>query len=297
MTGSVLLFGDLFHAIAQMAAYAFFRNAFTAGTIVAITAGLVGYFVVVRGLSFAAHALSHVGFAGAAGAVVLGIAAVDGLLAFTIVGAVAIGMFGERIRGRDVAIGVVLAWTLGLGVLFMSLYHGNATEAYALLFGEILGISRASIAITSVAAALALAVLAIVYRPLLYASIDEEGAFVSGVPVRSVGIAFMIVLAVAVSAAAQVVGVLLIFTLLVAPAAIADRLTAHPPLAMLVAVAFALAFTWAGLVCAFYLPYPVSFFITSFAFGAYVIVRCVPQRAVKPVPLGSSPNTSPATSS
>lgn len=259
----------------EMLAYAFFRNAFVAGTVVAVTAGAVGYFVVLRGLSFAAHALSHVGFAGAAGAVVLRLPAVDGLLAFTNIGAVAIGLLGDRIRGRDATIGIVLAWTLGLGALFMSLYNGNATEAYAILFGEIFGISSARLAITVAAAVVALLALAILYRPLLYASIDEDGAFVSGVPVRSVGIGFVVVLAIAVAAAAQVVGVLLIFTLLVTPAAIADRLTAWPPSAMLVAIAFALAFTWAGLVVAFYLPYPVSFFITSFAFGTYLFVRCV----------------------
>jgi zinc/manganese transport system permease protein len=268
------------NALSTMFAYDFFQHAFIAGTVVGIAAGAVGYFVVLRGLSFAAHALSHVGFAGAAGAVVLALPAIDGLLAFTGAGAVAMGRLGERLRGRDVSIGIVLAWSLGLGVLFMSLYRGNATGAYALLFGEILGVSSASLAVTFAASLAALVALAVTYRPLLYASIDPDGAYVSGVAVRSVGVTFMLVLAVAVSAAAQVVGVLLIFTLLVAPAAIADRLTARPPLAMLLAVICALAFTWAGLVCAFYFPYPVSFFITSFAFGTYVIVRCARQRSL-----------------
>jgi len=267
----------LLHPLGAMFAYPFFRHAFVAGTVVAIAAGAVGYFVVLRGLAFAAHALSHVGFAGAAGAVVIGIPAVDGLLAFTGAGAVAMGLLGDRLRGRDVSIGIVLAWTLGLGVLFMSLYHGNATGAYALLFGEILGVSPASLIVTTVASVAALAALAVAYRPLLYASIDPDGAFVSGVPVRIVGVVFMLVLAIAVSAAAQVVGVLLIFTLLVAPAAVADRLTARPLLAILLAVVCALGFTWAGLVCAFFVPFPVSFFITSFAFGTYVVVRCLPQ--------------------
>src|SRR5579872_3314303 len=143
--------------------YAFMRNAFAAGTIVAIVAGVVGYFVVLRSLSFAAHALSHIGFAGATGAVVLGTTSlfsfvnpIFGLLTFTVASAVGMGALGKRIRGRDVAIGIVLAWTLGLGVLFLSLYTGYATEAYALLFGEILGISQQDVVVTLVAGVITL---------------------------------------------------------------------------------------------------------------------------------------------
>ena len=114
--------------------YAFMQHAYAAGAIVAIVAGVVGYFVVLRSLSFAGHALSHVGFAGATGAVALGVNPIYGLLVFTVSGAMGMGVLGKRIYGRDVAIGIVLAWTLGLGVLFLSLYSGYATEAYALLF-------------------------------------------------------------------------------------------------------------------------------------------------------------------
>ncbi len=264
-------------AVAHVFAFAFMRNAFVAGTLVAITAGVVGYFVVLRGLAFAGHALSHVGFAGATAAVVLHVSAVFGLMAFAGAGAVGMGMLGKAVRGRDVAIGVVLAWSLGLGVLFLSLYSGYATEAYALLFGEILGISTREVAVTAAASIVTLAAVAALYRPLLFASIDEDAAEARGVPVRAIGVAFLLVLALAVSVAAQVVGVLLIFALLVTPAAIADRLTARPPVAVALAVAFALAFTWGGLVAAFFLPYPVSFFITTFAFVGYVVVR-LPRR-------------------
>src|SRR2546421_14385 len=127
--------------LAMLFHYQFMVHAYEAGTVVAIAAGAIGYFVVLRGSSFAAHALSHIGFAGAAGAVVLGLSPVVGLLAFTLGSGSIIGALGSRLRGRDVTIGIVLAWTLGLGVLFISLYTGYATEAYALLFGEILGIS------------------------------------------------------------------------------------------------------------------------------------------------------------
>ena len=253
--------------------FAFMRNAFAAGTVVAVVAGVVGYFVILRSLSFAGHALSHIGFAGATGAVVLGVNPVLGLLAFTTVSALGMGALGKRIHGRDVAIGIVLAWTLGLGVLFLSLYTGYATEAYALLFGEILGISQQDVLLTLAAAVVTLVALAAIYRPLLFASADEEVAEARGVPVRFLSIAFMVLLALAVSEAVQVVGVLLIFALLVTPPAIAEHLTARPARAMLLSVLLALLFTWGGLTVAFYSPYPVSFFITTFAFGTYVLVR------------------------
>lgn len=253
--------------------YAFMRNAFIAGTIVSIVAGVVGYFVVLRSLSFAGHALSHIGFAGATAAIVVGASPVVGLLVFTVGSALGMGALGKRIYGRDVVIGIVLAWTLGLGVLFLSLYTGYATEAYALLFGEILGISARDVIITLIAGAITLAAIVVIYRPLLFASLDEDVAEARGVPVRWLSVAFMALLALAVSEAVQVVGVLLIFALLVTPAAIAERLTTRPGAAILLSVGLALLFTWAGLTVAFFVPYPVSFFITTFAFAAYVIVR------------------------
>src|SRR5216684_5932785 len=148
--------GDLFH-------YEFMVHAFEAGTIIAIVAGTIGYFVVLRGTAFAAHALSHIGFAGATGAVVLSLNPIIGLLAFTLGAGVAIGALGNRLRSRDVTIGIVLAWTLGLGVLFISLYRGYATQAYALLFGEILGISVQEVVVTAVVAGLALVALVAMY--------------------------------------------------------------------------------------------------------------------------------------
>src|SRR6202140_5371244 len=164
---------NLFDDIASLFHYEFMVHAFQAGTIVAIVAGAIGYFVVLRASAFAAHALSHIGFAGATGAVVLGISPVFGLLAFTLASGVTIGALGNRLRGRDVTIGIVLAWTLGLGVLFLSLYRGYATEAYAILFGQILGISTADVAATLVAGVVTLVALVAVYRPPLFSSVDE----------------------------------------------------------------------------------------------------------------------------
>jgi zinc/manganese transport system permease protein len=258
--------------------YAFMQHAFEAGAVVAVTAGVIGYFVLMRNSSFAAHALSHIGFAGATGAVVVGLSPVAGLLAFTVVAGGVMGALGDRLRGRDVTIGIVLAWTLGLGVLFLSLYTGYATEAYALLFGEILGISERDVLITLVAGLATLAALAGVYRPLLFASVDEEVAEARGVPVSALSVAFMVILAVAVSEAVQVVGVLLIFALIVTPAAIAERLTTRPSRTIALSVLLALVFTWAGLAISFFTPYPVSFFITSIAFGTYVLARLLTRR-------------------
>jgi zinc/manganese transport system permease protein len=265
---------DVVHDVEELLRYPFMQHAYAAGALVAIVAGAIGYFVVLRGSSFAAHALSHIGFAGAAGAVLLGLTPLIGLLVFTGGAGAAMGALGgRRLRGRDVTIGIVLAWALGLGLLFLSLYRGSANQAIAILFGQILGISTGDVLVTLVAASLTMLGLAILYRPLLFASIDEEVAEAKGVPVQALSIVFMLVLALAVSEAVQVVGVLLIFSLIVTPAAIAERLVARPIQALLLSAALALAFTWLGLSLAYYLPYPVSFFITTAAFLVYLAVR------------------------
>jgi zinc/manganese transport system permease protein len=255
--------------------YAFMRHAFEAGTIVAVIAGIIGYFIVLRRSSFAAHALSHIGFAGAAGAVLIGINPLAGLLVFTCGGGLAMASLGRRAANRDVQIGTVLAFMLGLGVLFISLYSGYATEAYSLLFGEILGISSGDVLITLIAGIVLLAAVAIVYRPLLFTSLDEDVAEAKGVPILLLGVIFMLLVAVATSIAVQVVGVLLIFALMVTPAAVAQRLVRRPAQGIAISVLIALAATWIGLFISFYLPYPVSFFITTITFGVYVFVRLI----------------------
>src|ERR1700694_2497280 len=185
---SAALSWNIFDDLAALFHYEFMVHAFEAGTIVAIVAGTIGYFVIPRASAFAAHALSHIGFAGATGAVVLGVSPVFGLLAFTLVSGITIGALGNRMRGRDVTIGIVLAWTLGLGVLFISLYRGYATEAYALLFGEILGISSTDVVITMIAGIITIAGLVAVYRPLLFSSVDDDLGSAKGVPVTALSI-------------------------------------------------------------------------------------------------------------
>jgi zinc/manganese transport system permease protein len=264
---------DLVRDVQELLRYGFMQHAFEAGTIVALSAGVIGYFVVLRGLSFAAHALSHIGFAGATGAVLVGAGPIVGLLVFTMSAGAVMGALGQRLRGRDVTIGLVMAWSLGLGLLFTRLYNGSANLAIGILFGQIFGITSQEVAVTFVAGSLTVLALVVVYRPLLFATLDEEVAEAKGVPVRALSIAFMVILAIAVSEAVQVVGVLLIFALIVAPAAIAERFTTRPSRGVLLAAFLAVLFTWAGLTIAYYVPYPVGFFITTIAFWSYILAR------------------------
>ncbi|MGD0329006.1 MAG: metal ABC transporter permease [Nitrososphaeria archaeon] len=274
MSFNINLLADL----QQIFHYQFMQHAFEAGTVVAIIAGIVGFFVVLRRSSFAAHALSHIGFSGAAGAVLFGISPVFGLLLFTSVGGLGIAVLGPHSAHRDVQIGTVLAFMLGIGVLFISLYTGYATEAYSILFGEILGISFNDVLLTIVASLIILALVAAVYRPLLFASLDEDVAEAKGMPILLLDIIFMLLVAVATSIAVQVVGVLLIFSLMVTPAATAHQLAKRPQQVIIISVAIALIATWLGLFVSFYEPYPVSFFITSIVFIIYLFVRFVYQR-------------------
>jgi zinc/manganese transport system permease protein len=253
--------------------YPFMRHAFIAGTVIAVMAAVAGYFVVLRGLAFASHTLANVGFAGAAGAVALGANPALGLLGFTLAAALGMGALGKRIYGRDVAVGIVLAVSLGLGFLFIYLYKGYSTDAYAILFGEVLGISAGEVVVALVTGGLTLVALAALYRPLLFATVDEEVAEAKGLRVRLLSGAFLVVLALAVAEAVQIVGVLLIFALLVTPAATAERLTARPERALALAVALALLATWGGLAVAFYAPYPLGFFITTISFAFYLLAR------------------------
>jgi zinc/manganese transport system permease protein len=266
---------NLFTDFWVMWQFPFMRNALEAGTVIAIVAGIIGYFVVLRRLAFATHALGHVGFSGAAGAVFLGVNPVLGLLAFTMSGATGMALLGRRAATRDIEIGTVLAFMLGLGLLFLSLYKGYATEAYGILFGEVLGISAAGVVFTVEASLVVLAAVLLLYRRLLFASLDEEVAEAKGLPMLALGVMFMLLLAVAISIAVQVIGVLLIFALMVTPAAIAVRLTRSPLGAIVVSVLVAVFSVWLGLTVAFFSvnPYPASFFIVATSFFLYAGVR------------------------
>ncbi|HEY7123631.1 MAG TPA: metal ABC transporter permease [Ktedonobacterales bacterium] len=267
---------NLLADIQEMLRHDFMRSAFLAGTAIALVAGAVSYFIVLRHQVFAGDALSHVAFAGTLGAAVLGINLLTGLFGATVAVALGIGVLGERARARDVAIGTVLAWVLGLGVLFLSLYTSQASGANGsigvnVLFGTIFGLTVQQASLAAWVGAGALAVLLLIARPLLFASLDPEVAAARGVPVRVLGLAFLVLVGITVAEAVQAVGVLLMFSLLVAPGAMAQRLLTRPFAALALSTALALAFIWVGLTLAFYTPYPASFLISALAFLTYLL--------------------------
>ena len=254
--------------------YPFIQNALLAGSCVAVVAAIVGYFMVVRGLTFAGHALPNIGFAGAAGAVLLGIDPVIGLFAFTIGAAIGIGILGKRLNERDTAIGIIMTFTLGLGILFLSLYAGYAERVYSILFGQIVGISPVDVQITAVSSLLTFILVLILFRPLLFSSFDPEVAEARGVPVRPLTIIFLVMIAITVSLAVQVVGALLVFTLLIGPAATAIRVARSPLWAIVIAISLGVCYTCLGIfLAANNGVWPVSFFIASISFGVYLPVR------------------------
>lgn len=249
--------------------YDFMRTAFIAGGVAAVAAAAVGYFLVLRNLAFAGHALSHVGFAGATGAVLIGLAPLWGLIAFSMAAAVAMGALGDRLRNRDVAIGIILSLALGFGVLFLYLYTTSASEAASILFGNLLAVSRDSLWILGGLSAATLAALALLARPLWFATLAPELAEAKGVSLRLVAVLFLVLVAVAVAEAAQVVGVLLVFALMVGPAAAAQRLTARLGSGLVLAIGLAVAQTWAGLALAYLSDWPTTFWIVLLSCFAY----------------------------
>jgi zinc/manganese transport system permease protein len=257
--------------ITAMLDYDFMQNAFAAAGIAAVVSGLVGYFLVLRGQTFAGHALGHIGFAGATGAVLIGIAPIWGLVGLTVAAGVAMGMLGERISGRDVAIGVVLALALGFGLLFLHYYTAFATQATALLFGNVLAVDRSTIATLLGLAVVTLLGLAAIMRPLIFASLQPELAEAKGVPLNFLSIAFLVIVALAVSESAQIVGILLVFALMVGPPATAQRLVTGLWSGVALSAVLALAEAWLGLVIAYHTDWPVSFCIATLSALGYFL--------------------------
>ena len=263
------MIGQLVHLLG----YEFVQNALLAGILVAVVAGLVSRFVVARNMSFAVHALAEVGFTGSAGFILLGLSPVLGLLSGSMVTALFIGALGLRIRERDSVVGDVMAFGLGLGVLFITLYSRYASEAFAILFGAITAVSRADLMLLVAVAAITIVGLGIMYRPLTFATVDPIVAEARGVPVRLISILFLLMLAAAVAEAVQVVGVLLILTLLITPGATAERLTAQPGRATVVSIGVAMLATVGGILLALVTTVPVSFYVTTIAFACYIGAR------------------------
>jgi zinc/manganese transport system permease protein len=256
----------------------YMRHALLAGTAIAVAAGLVGYFVVLRNQVFTGDALSHVAFTGALAAFAIGIEALIGLFSASIVGAVGMGALGSRARSRDVVVGTVFAWVLGLGVLLLSLYTtyrstSHSTAGVTILFGSIYGISLSQAVIAAVVGAGTAVALVVIARPLLFASVDSDIAAARGIPVRLLGLVFLALVGVTVAEAVQAVGALLIFGLMVTPAAAAHRISARPYRAMALSAAVSVAALWVGLTLSYAFPrIPPSFCIVALAFGFYVVV-------------------------
>lgn len=251
--------------------YDFLGNALIAGTIAAILAGFVGYFLVIRRLAFAGHALSHIGFAGATGAGLIGLTPVTGQLLLTLLAAIGMGSLGHRTSKSDVTIGIVLAFSLGLGVLFLHFYTRYAAEAMTILFGNLLGVSAYVIKMMLVCTVFSLLALGVIARPLLFTSLEPELAEAKGVSLSLISLLFMIIVAIAVTEASQVVGILLIFTLLIGPAAAALNWTSSILSGLLLTIAFSIAITWLGIILAFVSDWPIPFWISTLAAANYFL--------------------------
>jgi zinc/manganese transport system permease protein len=261
-----------------MLGHEFMRNAFLAGTFVALACGVVGYFVVLRAQVFAGDALSHVALTGALAAAAAGIDLRIGLFAITILVALGMGAAGDRARADDAVIGSFFAWVLGLGALFLSIFttsasgNGDGTAGVRVLFGSILGLSVSQARLGALLGALAVVIVIAIARPLLFSSVDPDVAQANGLPVKALGLVFLGVLGLVAAEATQAVGALLLLGLLSAPAGAAHRLTSNPYTGIGLAASLALAATWGGLVISYLVPdLPPSSMIISLAAGTYLV--------------------------
>jgi zinc/manganese transport system permease protein len=265
---------NLIDDVRQVLEFPFMVNAFRAGTIVAILAALMGWFMVLRRQTFAGHTLAIVGFPGAAGAVLLGVSATYGLFAFAFAAAILISLApngtSSSYSQESAVTGTVQTFALAAGFLFASLYGGFLGGVNALLFGSFLGITTQQVTILLGVAAGSLLILAGVARPLLFASLDPQVAASRAIPVRVLSTVFLVLLAAAAAEVSLITGTLLVFALLVIPAAAAQNLTSRPGLSVLIAVVLAVLVTWTSLFIAYFSPYPIGFYLTSLAFATYL---------------------------
>jgi zinc/manganese transport system permease protein len=264
--------------VQRLFAFHFMVNAFRAGTIVAVLAGTIGWFMVLRRQTFAGHTLALVSFPGAAGAIWLGVSATAGYFTAPIAAALVIAMVprpdsGQRHSEESAVIGTVQAFALACGVLFVSLYGGFLNSLTGLLFGTFLGISNQQVVTLGVVAVVVFVVLAAIGRPLFFTTVDADIAHARGLPVRVLSVAFLVLLGCAAAEVSQITGALLVFALLVMPAASAQHLTARPALSFWLTIAFAVLITWLGLAVAYFSIYPVGFYVTTFGMAIFVLSR------------------------
>ncbi|MEU0408296.1 metal ABC transporter permease [Streptomyces griseorubiginosus] len=266
------------------------RNSLIVGAALGLVGGLAGVFVAMRDLPFAVHGISELSFAGASAALLLGTNIVAGSITGSLLAAGAIGVLGTRARDRNSVIGILMPFGLGLGVLFLALYKGRAANKFGLLTGQIVAVDTPQTTWLLVTSTVVLIALAVMWRPLAFASADPDVAEARGVPVRGLSLAFMIVLGLAVALSVQVVGALLVLSLLITPAAAAARVTASPVLLPLLSVVFAIASIEGGILLALGSSIPISPYVTTVSFVFYVVCGAVgryrPRRrgARRPVP-------------
>lgn len=252
----------------------FAQHAIIAAALVAVVCGLIGPFVIMRNMAFAVHGTSELAFTGAAGGLLLGGFALGGAFVGALIFAILVGTLGVRERERDSTIGILLAFGLGIGVLLLSFYHGFSTQATNILFGNIFGVNDTQLVLLLVLGGLACLAMAVMYRPLLFASVDPEVAMAKGVPMRTLNILFLLVLAVAVTEAAQVVGTLLVLSLAITPAAAALQLATKPVIVTSLSVSFALMAGVGGLLLSLVFDtIKPSVFITCLSFAMFLVVR------------------------
>jgi zinc/manganese transport system permease protein len=265
----------MINQIANYLSYDFVRNALIAGSLAGILGAVVGYFVVIRRVSFAAHALAHIGFTGATGAALFALSPLAGMLFISVLAGVMMGATGNRLQRSDMAIGMTLSLCLGVGMLFLALYKGFSGQASAILFGNIFGVSRHQIVQTMILFMISLGTLLAFSRKLFFASVQPDLAEARGASLSTLSIVFMVILAISVTLASQVVGILLVFALVIGPAGIAARFCRSFWLGLTTSVVIALFAVWSGILLACITSWPPSFWITTILFGLYLITEAV----------------------
>jgi len=251
------------------------RNSLIAGAVLGVLGGLISVVVLARDLPFAVHGISELSFAGAAAALLFGGTVAAGAFVGSVAAALLLGVLGMRARDRNSVIGVVMPFGLGLGILFLSLYDGRSANKFGLLTGQIVAVDAARLGEMVVTTVVVLAVLAVIWRPLMFASLDPDVAAARGVPVRLLGPVFMVLLGCAVALSVQVVGALLVLALLCVPAAAATKVTASPFWVPVLSVLFALVSMVGGIFIAIGTAIPISPYVTTLSFAIYLVCRAI----------------------
>ncbi|MFZ7086535.1 metal ABC transporter permease [Curtobacterium sp. RRHDQ10] len=254
------------------------KNSIIAGAVLGIVGGLIGPFVITRNMPFAVHGISELSFAGASAALLLGVNVVTGSLVGSLLAALLIGVLGSRARERNSIIAVLMPFGLGLGILCLALYRGRAANKFGLLTGQIVSVDNPQLGFLLVVSAIVVVTLIVVWRPLMFASVDPDVAAAAGIPIRSLAIVFMLVLGLATAVSVQIVGALLVLSLLVTPAAAALRLTVNPVLVPVLSMAFAVTSVVGGILLALGGGLPISPYVTTISFLIWVVCRIVGSR-------------------